>query len=199
MIKAGINAVLDADQIVVTPFFHHTTSFHHHDAICIDHRGKTMGNHDCGAVLHDAFQRLLDPLLRFVVEGGSRFVEQENRRIAHDGASDRDALALAARKRHAVFADRRVVALRLLQDEFMRMGKFRRLDDFLIRRVRAAIADIVGNGAFKQIGLLRDIGDGMAQRLLLDLCDILSVEQDLAAVEILEALDKIDERRFARA
>ncbi len=74
LIKAGIDAVLDADQIVVTPFFHHTTSFHHHDAICIDHRGKTMGDHDCGAVLHDAFQRLLDPLLRFVVEGGSRFV-----------------------------------------------------------------------------------------------------------------------------
>ena len=58
--------------------------------------------------------------LGLVVERRGRLVEHQDRRIAHDGAGDRQALALAARQRHAVFADRRVVALRLLADEARR-------------------------------------------------------------------------------
>ena len=76
----------------------------------------------------------------------------------------------------------------------MRMGKLGCFDDFLIRRIRAPIADIIGNGAFKQVRLLRDIGDGMAQRVLFDVFNVLPVEQYPAFVEIVEALDKVDER-----
>ena len=60
-------------------------------------------------------QRLLHARLGLVVERRGRLVEQQDRRVAHDGAGDREALALAAGQGHAVLADRRVVALRLLR------------------------------------------------------------------------------------
>jgi hypothetical protein len=61
------------------------------------------------------FQRLLHQLLAFGVERRGRLVEQQDRRVAQDGAGDRDALALAARQHDAALADRRVVALRQLR------------------------------------------------------------------------------------
>ena len=62
--------------------------------------------------LHQPLQRLLHQRLAFGVERRGRLVEQQDRRVAQDGAGDRDALALAARQRHAALADLAVVALR---------------------------------------------------------------------------------------
>ena len=46
------------------------------------------------------------------VERAGRLVEQQDRRVAQDGAGDGDALALAAGQRHAALAEQGVVALR---------------------------------------------------------------------------------------
>ena len=124
-----------------------------------------MGDDDHGAAAHGFVERLLHGGFGFGVERGGRLVEKQDRRIAHQRAGDRQPLALAARKRHAVLADRRLVALRLCRDEVMRIGKPRRLLDLGIGRFRPAIADIVADRALEQIGLLRDIGELLAQRL----------------------------------
>ena len=50
------------------------------------------------AVLHQRFA--------LGIERGGRLVEQEQRRLAQNGARDGDALALAARQRDAALADR---------------------------------------------------------------------------------------------
>ena len=54
----------------------------------------------------------IDQPLRFGVERRGRLVEDQDRRVADDGAGDADALPLAARQRHAALADHGVVALR---------------------------------------------------------------------------------------
>ena len=76
------------------------------------HGGQPMRDHERGAVLRDALQRLLHGRLAFGIERAGRLVEQQDRRVAQDGAGERDALALAARQGHAALAEPRGVALR---------------------------------------------------------------------------------------
>ena len=68
----------------------------HQDAVAFEHRGKAMRDHDCRASLHQPVERRLHQRLALGIECGRRFIEQQQRRIAEDGARDRDALALPA-------------------------------------------------------------------------------------------------------
>src|SRR5690606_28210250 len=62
-----------------------------------------------------------------------------------------------------------------------------------------AVTDIVADRALEQIGLLRDIGDRTAQRMLGDGGDILAVYIDAPASNVVEALEERDQCRLARA
>ena len=55
--------------------------------------------------LHKFGDRFLDVALGFRIERRGRLVEQDDRRVLDQRARDRDALALAAGKLHAVLAD----------------------------------------------------------------------------------------------
>jgi len=63
-------------------------------------------------LLHQPRQGFLHQGLALGVERGGGFVEQQQRRIAQDGAGDGDALALAARQCHAAFAEHGLVTVR---------------------------------------------------------------------------------------
>ena len=76
----------------------------HHDPVRSAHGGEAVGDHQRGAVLHQAFERLLDELFALGIQGAGRFVEQQDRRIAQQRAGDGDALLLAAGKLRAPFA-----------------------------------------------------------------------------------------------
>ena len=68
-------------------------------------------------------------------------VEQQDARLAEDGARDGYALPLAAGQAHALLADRRVVALREARDEVVRVRYPRRLFNLrgsVIARMSAA-------------------------------------------------------------
>ncbi len=54
---------------------------------------------------HQPVEGGLDLALALGVEGRGGLVEEQDRRVLQDGARDRDALALAARERHAALAD----------------------------------------------------------------------------------------------
>ena len=91
---------------------------HHQDAVAGQHRGEPVRDHERGAVAHQFFQRGLHQRLALGIERRGRLIEQQQRRVAQDGAGDRDALALAARQRHAALAELRVEAARQAADEF---------------------------------------------------------------------------------
>ena len=63
---------------------------------------------------------------------------------AHDGARNRDALALSARERHAALADLGVEALRQRRDEVVDSRNLRRTHKVVARRALEAVADVVG-------------------------------------------------------
>ena len=82
-----------------------------------------MGDDENRAPFGDLRHVLLDDPLAFIIERARGLVEDQNTRLAQERARNRDALALAARKAAAAFADDRVVALRQLEDEVMSAGE----------------------------------------------------------------------------
>src|SRR5215472_9197778 len=82
----------------------------HDEAVHACDRREAMGNGDDGAPPHELVELFLDRRLDFGIERRGRFVQDQDRRVLEDDASERDALALAARELDAALADMRVEA-----------------------------------------------------------------------------------------
>ena len=122
----------------------------HDDAVEARHRRQAMGDHDRGAAPHEVFQGLLDELLAFAVERARSLVEHEDGRVGQDGAGNRDALALTARKLHASLAGHRIEAFGEGLDEFGRVGLVGRPANLLHRGARLAVGDVFGDCAVEE-------------------------------------------------
>ena len=71
--------------------------------------------------------------------------------------------------------------------------------DLVLAGVGAAVADVVADRAVEERGVLGHHADLLAERLLGDRGDVLAVDQDAPALEVVEAEEQVDERRLARA
>ena len=118
--ERGIAAAA-AQQIVVEAALDDLAALDHQNGVGMHDGVQAMGDHDGGAVLAEMVDRLLHGFFGFRIERSSRFIEQDDRRVLDQRAGDRNALALAAGELQAVLADRRVVALREIGDEVVRM------------------------------------------------------------------------------
>ena len=78
---------------------------HHQNPVGLQHRRKPMRDHQRRAPGHHVVERALHLRLILRVEGRSRFVEQQDRRILEDRARDREPLPLPAGQRHAALAE----------------------------------------------------------------------------------------------
>ena len=74
-------------------------------------RGGAVRDDECGRVGENLAQSFGHALFRFRIERGERIIEQEHRGLRRDRAGEGEALALAARKAHALLADVGVDAL----------------------------------------------------------------------------------------
>ena len=102
---------------------------HHHNAIGISRGREPMGNDDHCSAATDRPHVVLHNALGLIIQGTGGLVEHQYPGVAHQRASDGDALPLAAREGRALFAHLGVIALGQLQDERVRPGELRRLDD----------------------------------------------------------------------
>src|SRR5882672_9160385 len=100
VVESPVEAI-GRQQVVVTAALDDAPLRQHHDEIGVLHRGQAVGDDEHGAMLHEAFDRLLHQALRFGVEGARGFVEDQERGIAQQRARDRDALALPPREPRA--------------------------------------------------------------------------------------------------
>jgi hypothetical protein len=82
---------------------------------------------------------------------------------AHEGAGQRDPLALAAGQESPVLADQGLVAERQGADEFRRPGQLGGRGDLLVTGLGQAIGDVFGDRAGEQLRLLGDEADAPAQ------------------------------------
>ena len=81
----------------------------------------------------------------------------------------------------------------------MRVGRLGGGDDLVLAGAWLAEGDVFANGAAEQKHVLPDIGDVLAQRMARHLGNVLAVDDDAAALGIVEAQDQIEHCRFAAA
>src|SRR5260370_17688765 len=101
-------------------------------------------------------------MLRFGIERARRLVEQQDRRVAQNGAGDRKALTLPAREAHAFLAEKGSEAA---WQGIKELGRMRRLDggaDLQLCGARSAEADILPRIGAEDHRILRHQSDALA-------------------------------------
>ena len=165
----------------------------------IEHRRQPVGDDERGAAARQPVEGAADRRLALGVERRGRLVEQEDGRVAQDGAGDRQPLALAAGKLAGRGHDLGVVALRQRADEAVGGGGAGGRLDLLADGVLAAEADVARDAAREQHQLLADHRDLVAQRREGQRAQVAAVEQDAAGGRVVEPRQQVEERRLAGA
>ena len=150
-----------------------------------------MRDHDGRAAGAKLAQRVDHRRLGHRVEGGRRLVEEEDGRVLEQRPRDADALALAAGERGAVLGDVRPVPARQPGHEVVDVGGARRRLDLLVVGVETSVADVVGDGAAEEDGLLRHQRDLAAQRTQPVARRVDAVDEDAAALVLVQPRDEV--------
>ena len=103
-------------------------------------------------------EEVIPPGIAARVEARVGFVEHDDRRIAVNRASQGDALALPTGEETPAYTDRRIVALREMQDQVVDAGHLRGGDDLFVVDF-AKTGDVLGNGSVEQFDILREIAN----------------------------------------
>ena len=79
------------------------------------------------------------------------------------------------------------------------MGRchLRRLNNFLVGGIKPSVADILHDRSRKQVCVLKNHGDVAAQLVPLNMADINAVDGDGPALDIVEAVDEVRDRRLS--
>ena len=99
------------DQRCVGPGFDDVAVLQNDNPIGAAHSGEPVGDDNGGPPFHQRFQSLLHGALAFGIKGAGRLIEQQQGRIAQDGAGNGDALALAAGQAQAFLTEKRLESL----------------------------------------------------------------------------------------
>ncbi len=120
-------------------------------------------------------------------------------RVGQDGAGDGQQLHLPLRDVGGLLVEHHVVAIRQGADEVVHVGGLGGCDDLFVGGVRAAVADVLHDGAVEQPGILQHHAEHAAQVVARELLDVVPVHQDGAAVDIVEAHQQLDHGGLAGA
>ena len=198
MRELPVFAVL-GEQLFVRATLDDTAVLEDHDRVGIAHGGQAVRDHKRGASAHDAVHTALDKLFGTRVDGARGLVQDEHRRIGHGNARDSEQLALALRQVGAVGRDRRVVPSRQAADKRVSAGCLGSGAHFLVGRVELAKADVLRNGAAKQVCVLQHNAERPAQAGLGNVLDVDAVVRDLAVIDLVEAVDEVGDGRLSGA
>ena len=137
--------------------------------------------------------------LRLAVEAGGGLVEQEQRRVAHEGAGERDALAFAGGQPRPSLAQQRVGTGGQAPHDFGQAGGLERGRHLGVGRVGSAEPDVLGHRAGEEVGPLRDPADVTAPIVEVEIGDVHTAEGHGPGVRDAQAQDDGEERRLAAA
>src|SRR5258707_1451601 len=151
------------------------------------------------AAAEEAVEGIADLQLGLGVHAGGGFIKDEEARIVREGAGEIDELALADRERGAALVDAGGDAFGEGFDEIGKADFANGVLDGVAVDVGSSEADVGFDGAGEEEGVLKNDAEKAAQVLEIDFADVNAVEQDLAALNVVEAKEERDERGFAGA
>ena len=175
------------------------TGLEHDDLIGIDDGRQPMRNHQRRAVRGDRPQGILDGRLVARIKRRGGFVEQEHRRVLEQHAGDGHTLFFAARQLQAALAHRRVPALRQRGDEGTQLRRIGGRVDIGGCGIRLAIGHVVAQAVVKEHSVLRHDADRAAQARLRDRSQILTIDGDRTAGDVIEAKEQTADGGLAGA
>ena len=167
-----------------------------HDGVSVPHSGEAVGDHEGGPFRHQTVHALLDMLFRSRIDGARRFIEDQDRRLGYRRSRDIKKLSLALTQVRAVALKNGVIALWKPHDKGMGRCHLRRLNDLFIGGIQSSVTDIFHDRSRKQVGILKHHGDMAAQLVPLNMADINAVDGDGPALDIVEAVDEVRDRRL---
>ncbi|KAG1318371.1 hypothetical protein G6F62_012391 [Rhizopus arrhizus] len=185
----------------------HLAALHDHDGVA-DLRGHAQvvrdeQHADAGALAYllQQFQHLR---LHRHVQRRYGFVGHQDLRVHDNRACDADALALATGQLHATLADVGVIATTTLPvhqriDEGLGTCLGHGSTQLFLGRIRASVQQGVADRTMQQRGVLGDHADLLAKAFLGDMGDVLVVDQDAAAFQVVQAQQHVHQGRFAGA
>ncbi|MNR13843.1 hypothetical protein D3C85_1302730 [compost metagenome] len=163
-----------------------------------------MGDGDHGLALHQGFQAFLNRRFDFRVEGRGRFVHDQDRRVLEQYPGDGYPLPLAPGKldpalAHVGVKSAAALGITQLRDELIGASLAYRLPEFFVSGAGFSVQQVFPNRAVQQRGVLGDHADLFAQAFLGDLGNILVIDKNLPAFQVVEAQQQIDQGRFTCA
>ena len=179
--------------------FDQATMLQHQDLVRVGDGRQPVRNGQRGTMLGNTAERGQDFLFGPAVERACRLVQQQDRRILHQRAGNGDALFLAAGEFQSALADFGIQPLGQALDQRHDRCRLCRGDHLFAPGAAAAIGDVVTDGVVEQHAILRDDPDLLAQTVLGNLCNILSVDQDAALLRVVEPEQQSPDRALARA
>ena len=162
---------------------HDRAVLQNHNLAGIVNGAYTLGDHELRRVRELGREGMAKCRVGLEVERGERVVEDVEVSVTYEGARNGEALALATGEVRAALGHGGVEAAGKLADE-ARLRDVERVPELLVRRVGAAMAEVLGDGAAEEPRLLRDIGDAIPELRLGDIADVDALEEELAAGDV---------------
>src|SRR6266446_5317983 len=135
-------------------------------------------------------------MLRFGIERARRLVEQQDRRVAQNGAGDCKALTLPAREAHALLAEKGSEAAWQGVEEFGRMRRLSGGADLRLCGARSAEADILPRIGSENRRILWHQSDALAHLGRIGSAQIDPVDPHGSVLWVIKPQQQLEHRRL---
>ena len=143
------------DQLRVSAHLGDAARIQHENPVGSDDARKPVRDYQRRPVLHQTVQRGLDDGFVLRVHARKRLVQQQDRRVLEQRASNRQPLPLTAGQPDGAFSDNGIVPVRQMRDELVRVRGARGVFQLLMSGVRLAEPQIIRHRAVEQVRVLR--------------------------------------------
>src|SRR6185503_15560124 len=126
----------------------------------------------------------------------SRLIQNQDRWILKEDPGQRDELTLPHRNPFALLSNRSCQPLRERGQPITTAHTRGHVDDFLIRCIRLSVANVVSHRSGKKEGGLRHNTELATIRIKLERTDVVTVDEQLPALELIEARHEFSQARL---
>ena len=197
LVELRVEAAL-FEKLLVRALLDDPARVHDEDDVRILNGGEAVRDDEARPALHELGEGVLHQFFRARIDVARRLVENEHGRAADHDARHAQELFLSFGER-ALAADDGIIPLGQPADEAVRVHRLTGGDHLLFRAVRSAHAQIFADGRVFEPRLLQHHAVIFPKRRARHFAHVLAVHADAAAVHVVKAHQKVDDRRLAAA